>query len=231
MSDNIQTLSNSCAESKSDLLISGLQHFSFCRRQWALIHIEAEWADNYFTVDGDIKHEMADDPYFTEKRGSVIISRAMPIRSDKFGIVGKCDVVEFHASPEGVPISERDGTWLPIPVEYKRGKSKEINADKLQLCAQAICLEEMLCCPTIPVGYLYYAEAKRREKVLLDEALRSEVEEMLVEMRSLYDRGYTPKVKTSAKCRSCSLCDICLPKLQKYRTVSDYTNNIWKIDQ
>lgn len=212
----------------SDLLISGLQHFSFCRRQWALIHIEQQWADNYLTVDGSLLHERADDPLFTEKRGGLLISRALPVRSDKYGITGTCDVVEFREDKSGVRLAGRDGTWLPTPVEYKRGRPKEIDADRLQLCAQAICLEEMLCCPEIPTAYLYYMETRRREAVELDSTLRGKVTDMLTEMRALYDRGYTPKVRPSAKCRACSMADICLPKLQKYRSAAEYTKSIWK---
>lgn len=214
--------------SGEDLLISGLQHFSFCRRQWALIHIEMQWADNYLTVDGSLRHDRADDPEFTEKRGELLISRAMPVRSGRYGMVGKCDVVEFRASADGVPIAGREGLWLPTPIEYKRGKPKEIDADRLQLCAEAICLEEMLCCPQIKTAYLYYMETKRREAVELSQKLRDEVAEMLTEMRALYDRGYTPKAKVSAKCRSCSLSDICLPRLQKCSSASAYTRNIWE---
>ena len=92
-------------DSDSDLLISGLQHFTFCRRQWALIHIESQWSENYLTVDGKLKHDNADDPYFTEKRGDLLISRAVPVRSDRYGIVGKCDVVEFRRDDSGVRIS------------------------------------------------------------------------------------------------------------------------------
>lgn len=212
----------------SDLLISGLQHFSFCRRQWALIHIEQQWADNFLTVDGSLLHERADDPFFTEKRGGLLISRALPVRSDKYGITGTCDVVEFREDKSGVRLAGRDGTWLPTPVEYKRGRPKEIDADRLQLCAQAICLEEMLCCPEIPTAYLYYMETRRREAVELDSTLRGKVTDMLTEMRALYDRGYTPKVRPSAKCRACSMADICLPKLQKYRSAAEYTKSIWK---
>lgn len=211
-----------------DLLISGLQHFSFCRRQWALIHIEMQWDDNYLTVDGSLRHEKADDPEFTEKRSGLIVSRAMPVRSDRYGIVGKCDVVEFRADPSGVPIVGREGLWLPTPVEYKRGRSKVIDADRLQLCAEAICLEEMLCCPPIPTAYLYYMETKRREAVALDDGLRGAVSRMLTEMRALYDRGYTPKVRPTAKCRACSLADICLPRLQKCRSASAYVRDIWE---
>lgn len=214
--------------SDGDLLISGLQHFSFCRRQWALAYIEMQWDDNYLTVDGSLRHDRADDPEFTEKRGGLIVSRAIPVRSERYGIVGKCDVVEFRADPGGVPLAGRDGLWLPTPVEYKRGRPKEIDADRLQLCAEAICLEEMLCCPPIPTAYLYYMETKRRESVALSPELRNEVERMLTEMRALYDRGYTPKVKQTTKCRACSLADICLPRLQKCRSASAYTQDIWK---
>lgn len=211
-----------------DLLISGLQHFAFCRRQWALIHIELQWADNYLTVDGSLRHERADAVTFTEKRGDLLISRAVPVRSDRYGMVGKCDVVEFRATAEGVPLAGRDGTWLPMPIEYKRGKPKEINADRLQLCAQAICLEEMLCCPEISTASLYYMETKRRENVALNRELRDELCRMLEEMRALYERGYTPLVKPSAKCRACSLANICLPKLQKGRSAALYAASIWK---
>lgn len=222
-------------DDRPDLLISGLQHFSFCRRQWALIHIEGEWAENYFTVDGAILHERADDPYTTEKRGDTIVSRAMEVRSAVYGIVGKCDVVEFRRSEDGVAIRDkhggrREGLWLPVPVEYKRGSSKEDDADRLQLCAQAICLEEMLTCPVIPTGYLYYAQTRRRELVALDATLREKTTDCLREMRRLYDRAYTPRVRTSAKCRSCSLREICLPKLQKSPSTSTYTDAIWKLD-
>ena len=213
---------------REDLLISGLQHFSFCRRQWALIHIEMQWADNYLTVDGSLRHDRADDPEFTEKRGGLLISRAMPVRSAQYGITGKCDVVEFRASADGVPIAGREGLWLPTPIEYKRGRSKEIDADRLQLCAEAICLEEMLCCPPIQTAYLFYMETKRREEVELSQELRDEVTHMLTEMRALYDRGYTPKARTSAKCHSCSLADICLPRLQKCRSASAYTKDMWE---
>lgn len=211
-----------------ELLLSGLQHFVFCRRQWALIHIEQQWHDNYLTVDGSLQHEKVDDPAYTEKRGDILISRAMPIRSAQYGMVGKCDVVEFHRDSTGVPLQGREGTWLPIPVEYKRGAPKSHDADRVQLCAEAICLEEMLCCPPIPQAYLFYMETKRREAVELSEELRSSVTKMLIEMRSLYQRGYTPKVKIGAKCRACSLANICLPKIQKYTTVAAYTAQIWK---
>lgn len=204
------------------LMISGLQHFAFCRRQWALIHIEQQWRENLLTVEGTILHERAHDRAFTEKRGDRLIVRSLPVVSHQLRITGQCDVVEFHASPEGVPLKSRDGTWLPMPVEYKRGKPKEHDADRLQLCAQAMCLEEMLGCPEIKSAYLFYKETARREAVPLDEGLRGEVGRMLEEMHAHHRRGYTPKVKPSKACGNCSLKEECLPKLMKRPSVSDY---------
>ena len=149
------------------------------------------------------------------------------MRSDRLGVSGTCDVVEFRASPDGVPIAGREGTWLPVPVEFKRGKSKENDADRLQLCAQAICLEEMLCCPRIESAYLFYGETRRREEVALTGELRDEVESMLTEMRAMYERGYTPRVKMSKKCQSCSLRDVCLPRLERRRSAREYNEAIW----
>ena len=187
-----------------------------------------QWADNYLTVDGSLQHDRADNPEFTEKRGGLLLSRAMPVRSERYGITGKCDIVEFRATDDGVPIAGRAGLWSPTPVEYKRGRPKESDADRLQLCAEAICLEEMFSCSQIQTAYLYYMETRRREAVNLTNDLRDKVAHMLTEMRALYDRGYTPKVKTTARCRSCSLTDICLPRLQKCRSALEYTRDIWK---
>ena len=136
------------------LLISGIQHFAFCRRQWALIHIESQWTDNLYTVSGDLMHTRAHDQSLTEKRGDVIIARDMSVFSRTLKIRGKCDVVEFLRDGDGVSLFGRDGLWVPCPVEYKRGKPKSHDADRLQLCAQAICLEEMLLCPEIQTAFL-----------------------------------------------------------------------------
>ena len=198
-----------------DLLpLSGIQHFLFCRRQWALIHIEQQWKENALTAEGRIIHRRADDPFFTETRNGVITARAVPIASYRLGLSGVCDVVEFTASLDGVKLPNRDGLYLAAPVEYKRGKPKRDPIDEAQLCAQAMCLEEMLSL-TIPRGYLYYGETRHREEVELTAELRMLVQEMSAEMHKYFSRGYTPKVKTSKACRSCSLADICLPKLQE----------------
>lgn len=203
------------------LAISGLQHFAFCRRQWALIHIEQQWQENLRTVEGHILHENAHDAFFTEKRGTVLISRGMAVQSRTLGVNGVCDVVELHASPDGVPIFGREGKWLPIPVEYKRGSPKETDADRLQLCCQAMCLEEMLCC-AVPEGALYYGEPRRRTVVPFTPELRGQVQDNLKEMHELYKRRHTPKVKPSKACNACSLKVLCLPKLMGRKRVADY---------
>ncbi len=194
------------------LQLSGLQHFEFCRRQWALIHIENQWQDNLRTVDGDIFHRHAHNTEQRERRGNTLTIRGLSVVSHSLGISGQCDVVEFYRDPDGVTLHGEDGLWRPYPVEYKRGSPKENKADALQLCAQAMCLEEMLCC-SIPEGSLFYGETKRRQKVAFDEQLRSDVSKKLEEMHMLYRRGYTPKVKTSKSCNACSLKEICLPVL------------------
>ena len=203
------------------LQLSGLQHFAFCRRQWALIHIEDQWAENYRTVDGHLMHERVHDQEFRESRGNRLTVRGLAVHSARLGVSGQCDAVEFFKSPAGVSLGGRDGLWLPYPVEYKRGKPKEHSADELQLCAQAMCLEEMLCCP-VPEGALYYGEPRRRTVVSFTEELRGRVQDSLAEMHELYQRRYTPKVKPSKACNACSLKDLCLPKLMSRKSVSDY---------
>lgn len=195
------------------LPLSGLQHFLFCRRQWALIHVERQWQENALTAEGRIMHQRVDDPFFTETRNGLITARSVPVASYRLGLVGVCDVVEFTASPDGVHLPGRDGLYLPAPVEYKRGKEKRDHSDEAQLCAQAMCLEEMLAV-TIPRGYLYYGETRHRTTVELSAELRRLVHDMADEMHSYFQRGYTPRVKPSKACRSCSLADTCLPVLQ-----------------
>lgn len=203
------------------LLLSGIQHFSFCKRQWALIHIEQQWQENLRTIEGEILHEKTHDATVKEKRGDLIISRGMAIFSRTLGITGTCDVVELHKSTEGVNIFGREGTYIPVPVEYKRGKPKEDESDVLQLCAQAMCLEEMLLCE-IPEAFLFYGETKRRLKIILDDELRGRVKTIFKEMHDLYDKRYTPKVKLSKSCKACSLTEICMPKLCKNPSVMNY---------
>ena len=203
------------------LQLSGIQHFAFCRRQWALIHIELEWEENVRTVEGVLLHEKAHDASIKEKRGNLIITRALPIHSRELGISGECDVVEFHKSKEGITLSGIEGKYTVTPVEYKRGKPKNNDFDVLQVTAQALCLEEMLCCE-IPFGYIYYGEIKHRIKVEFTEELRQKVKSMFLEMHKYFEQRYTPKVKISKSCNACSLKDVCIPKLNKELSVKKY---------
>lgn len=203
------------------LMLSGIQHFIFCRRQWALIHIEQQWEENYRTVDGDIMHRNAHDASFHEKRGDLIIARGMAVSSPYLGISGECDIVEFRRSREGMPLAGQSGKFTVTPVEYKRGGPKENESDKMQLAAQAMCLEDMLCC-RITAGYLYYGETKRRLKVDMDDGLRERTRQTIQEMHDLFRRGYTPKVKRTKACNACSLKNVCLPALCGRKTASEY---------
>lgn len=207
--------------SEEDYLpLSGIQHFAFCRRQWALIHIENQWAENERTVDGIIMHEKAHSGD-VESRGDAVIMRALRVFSATLGVSGECDVVEFHRNADGISLNGHEGLWQPYPVEYKRGKPKEHNADEMQLCAQAMCLEEMLCC-TIPCGALFYGEPRRRTEVEFTPELRRAVEDSLNEMHDYYKRGYTPKAKPRKGCSACSLKEICLPKMVQRKSVAAY---------
>lgn len=203
------------------LQLSGLQHFKFCRRQWALIHIESQWAENFRTVDGALLHQNAHDKGLRESRGDLLITRGMNVFSATLGVSGECDVLEFHRGTDGIPLKGREGLWQPYPVEYKRGSPNERSGNALQLCGQAMCLEEMLCC-AIPEGALYFGEIRRRVSVPFTEELRQTVRDCLAEMHELYRRGYTPKVKRSKACNACSLKDLCLPGLAHVPTVRDY---------
>lgn len=203
------------------LQLSGIQHFAFCRRQWALAYIELQWQENVRTVEGKLLHEKAHDVTAKEKRGDLIITRAMPVHSRQYGISGECDIVEFHKSSDGILLTGREGKYTVTPVEYKRGEPKVNDADRMQLMAQALCLEEMLCCE-IPVGYLYYGETRHREKVEFSQELRDKTGKTFEEMHQYYTRGYTPKVRWTKSCNACSLKDICLPILNKNKSAAEY---------
>ena len=212
------------------LMLSGIQHFKFCRRQWALIHIEQQWAENVHTVVGELMHKKAHDPYLVEKRKDLLVARSLPIASRKMGISGECDVVEFHRCEDGVKLHGHRGDFSVYPIEYKKGKPKLTEEDRLQLAAQAMCLEEMFS-TDIPEGALFYGETRRREAVEITEDLRQEVRNMFREMHQYFERKYTPKVKYSKSCTACSLKDICLPKLGKSGSVKDYIHQMLKEDE
>jgi len=193
--------------------LSALQHYAFCPRQCALIHIEQVWAENRLTAEGRLMHERVHEED-AESRGNVRIERGIPLRSLRLGLIGKADVVEYHR--------QEDGSWRPYPVEYKRGKPKPDNTDKVQLCAQALCLEEMLKVE-IPGGAIFYGKTRHRLDVLFDEALRKETEDAAAKTHDLLDAGKTPKPVYAKRCESCSLYAECLPKtVQKKRSVKRY---------
>lgn len=212
------------------LLLSGIQHFIFCQRQWALIHIEQQWEENFRTIDGKIMHKNVHDSNFHEKRGDIIITRAMAVSSSRLGISGECDAVEFKKSKNGINIFGIEGKYSVIPVEYKRGEPKENESDIMQLMAQALCLEEMLCCE-IPFGYMYYGTTKHRLRIVFDNELRQRTEKALTEMRELYQRKHTPKVKPTKACNACSLKNICLPVICGKLSASEYVMKTLELEE
>jgi CRISPR-associated exonuclease Cas4 len=185
------------------LMLSALQHILFCERQCALIHIEQIWVENLYTAQGRIMHERV-DRIGRESRRDVRLEYGVPLRSLKLGIIGKADMVEFHR--------QEDGSWRPFPVEYKRGKAKKENWDKVQLCAQAICLEEMQAV-NVPEGALFYGKNRRRQAVVFDDDLRYKTAETATWLHALIGSGITPLADYAKKCDTCSLYEVCMPKV------------------
>lgn len=206
---------------REPLMLSGLQHFAFCRRQWALIHVEQQWQENLHTAEGQVFHQRAHDEKQTEVRGDTLIVRGMRVQSQRLGVSGICDVVEFRKADSGITLAGREGFFDVYPIEYKKGAPKENQADELQLCAQAMCLEEMLLC-SIEEGSLFYGETRRRTRVAFTPELRALTEQMLCEMHQYDQRGYTPKVRRHKGCASCSLKEICLPGMDRAPAASAY---------
>jgi CRISPR-associated exonuclease Cas4 len=178
------------------LPISGLQHLAFCPRQWGLIHVEQVWAENRLTVEGRLLHEKADSGT-DELRDGVRIVRGLMLESHFLELVGRADVVEFRPAP--------------FPVEYKRGKAKPTDCDLVQLCAQALCLEEMLG-SSVPAGAIFYGEPRRRTEVKFNTALRQRTSQLAEQMHILYAAGVTPAARPGPHCRNCSLASLCLPE-------------------
>ncbi len=208
---------------EDDLLpLSGLQHLTFCERQWALIHIEGVWAENRLTVEGRHLHEKVHEAG-PEMRDGVRIARGVRLHSLRLGLVGQADVVEFHDCGQ-----EKERFSQPVPVEYKRGRPKLDRCDDVQVCAQAMCLEEMLGIP-VPRGALYYGQPRRRQEVVLGEALRAETEGLARRMHEMFRAGVTPPARYEPKCDNCSLYDACLPNVAARRkSTSQYIEGIWR---
>jgi len=207
------------------LMLSGIQHFQFCKRQWALIHIEQQWEENVKTIEGQHLHRNADNPFTREKRGEKLIVRTMPVKSNELRITGVCDVVEFIKDKNGITIFGEEGKFMVYPVEYKRGKPKKDESDILQLTAQTICLEEMFACE-ITLGFLYYNEIRHRVEIPLTNEYKDKVRLIVTEMQDYYKRKHTPKVKTGKFCKSCSLQNVCLPNLMTKRSVKSYIDGM-----
>jgi CRISPR-associated exonuclease Cas4 len=217
--------------SESDLFpLSALQHLAFCERQCCLIHIEQAWAENRLTAEGRILHERVHGQE-AESRGDVLIVRGLKLRSLKLGLSGVADVVEFHRTEnkDGINLPGKKGLWRPFPVEYKRGKPKSGSCDEVQLCAQTICLEEMLTCQ-IMNGALYYGAQHKRHEVVFDSKLRDETDRVAARLHELLARGMTPPAVYEKRCEQCSLIDVCMPDATR-KNVSKYLEEVLTADE
>ncbi len=210
------------------LPLSALQHWVFCPRQCGLIHLEQVWNENRLTAEGRIihqrVHEMSD-----ERRSDIYIVRGLRIYSCRLGLIGQADVVEFHRAPTGISLSDAEGMWQPYPVEYKRGSPKMDACDEVQLCAQAICLEEMLGI-AVPLGAFFYGRPRRRKEVVLTDELRRKTEESAHQLHEMFQRGRTPGASYEKKCRACSLYNQCLPKTTgKKKNIEHYLQMAYEL--
>ncbi|TAL31809.1 MAG: CRISPR-associated protein Cas4 [Spirochaetes bacterium] len=199
--------------------LSSIQHYIFCKRQCALIHVEGLWAENRFTARGKIMHERADSGD-DETRGDMRIARSLNIYSKRLGLSGRADVVEFK---------KEGGTEHPFPVEYKSGQPKRDICDLAQICAQALCLEEMTGLP-VREGAIYYGRPRRRLAVELDDALRRETEDIIAAVHRMIETRTVPAAKREKKCDSCSLLEQCMPGIGEKR-LATYIRGLYTIDE
>lgn len=199
------------------LMLSGIQHFRFCPRQWALIHIEQQWEDNSLTIEGDILHKHADDPFYRQKCGDLIALRAVSIASRELGLYGVSDVIELHpssSSEDTIRHPKYPGHWRPVVVEYKRGQPKKNEVDEVQLAAQTMCLEEIYTIH-IPYGVFFYGELRHRVEVAINDELRDIVRQCAKDMHTMFNNAIIPKAEYGRHCARCSLEDICMPTITK----------------
>ncbi len=206
------------------LMLSGIQHFMFCPRQWALIHIEQQWQENRFTMEGNILHEIVNDPAYRQKNGETITLRSINIASKSLGLYGITDAVELHPTTDetnSITHERYPGFWLPYPIEYKRGKPKVDERDKVQLAAQVMCVEEMYNIK-IEEGALFYFETRQRISVLIDDRLRELTQKCSKQMHYYMSKGVTPPAYKTKACNSCSLKQLCNPDLFNRQPVNQY---------
>lgn len=206
------------------LMLSGIQHFMFCPRQWALIHIDQQWEENRLTMEGQLLHTHVDNPSYRQKNGETITLRSVSIASKTLGLYGVTDAVELLPATEeegGILHKAYPGLWKPFPVEYKRGKPKRTSIDEVQLAAQVICLEEMYDIH-IEYGALYYGETRHREVISINQTLRNQTIECAKEMHRVFQTGTIPKAEKGKHCKNCSLVDICMPDMENCSKVSTY---------
>lgn len=206
------------------LMLSGIQHYMFCPRQWGLIHLSQEWEDNRLTIEGQLLHENVDNPFYRQKNGETITLRSVHIASYELGLYGISDAIELvpaESSENAITHNKYAGFWHPYPIEYKRGHQKPDERDEVQLAAQVICLEEMYGIH-IEYGALFYGETRRREVVHINKQLRELTYECARKMHDAWNKRHVPKGNKKPRCKKCSLIDICLPELEQRSKVSDY---------
>lgn len=205
-------------------MLSGIQHFCFCKRQWALIHMEQMWEDDDRTASGSIFHEKVDE-VSRETRGDTVVRRAVRVSSPSLGVSGRCDVVEFVADPQGHPVNGMNGRFVVRPVEYKIGHRKTDDCDRIQLCAEAIALEESLH-TIVKEGSLFYGKERRREIVLIDDDIRSRTYQVAEEMHDAFEARRLPEAVETPLCRRCSLSNLCLPNIGSRNNVDRYMSRM-----
>ncbi|MDR1885593.1 MAG: CRISPR-associated protein Cas4 [Synergistaceae bacterium] len=211
--------------SDDDLLaISGLQHMAFCERQWALIHIEREWDDNVLTIEGRHLHEFVHEQGSGSRSGALMI-RGLRLRSLEIGLYGVADLVEFHPSDDGAEVEGHPGRWRPYPVEYKRGVKRYDRADEIQVCAQALCLEEMFGA-TVRFGAVYHGQPRRRTETEISDSLRNEMKSLCARARELLDVGGRARPNVGRHCKNCSLVVQCMPGVISRDGSAEYMSRI-----
>lgn len=216
---------NSSEYSDDDLIqLSGIQHYAFCPRQFALAYIELQWTENLFTTEGKHLHQKVDDPFLKDSGNDLIVWRSVNLVSYRLGFSGRADVIELKRSKSGISLPGKNGFWTPFPIEYKRGKPKPDERDEVQLCAQAMCLEEMFEVEVLE-GALYYGEIRRRTVVQFSKKLRNIVTNYAQDMHWLFDKAITPAPVFKQHCYACSLFNVCLPKqMSNLKSVEKYLN-------